>query len=83
MQTGWKDNPGFVPPETFLNRHDTRMRLTPLGVELAKATGEWLRQEFADGFERYYTMPLTRTIETAGRLTLQGDWRIDNRWRPG
>ncbi|MBC7546705.1 hypothetical protein H7171_03090 [Candidatus Saccharibacteria bacterium] len=27
------------------------MHLTPLGVERAKATGEWLRQEFADGFE--------------------------------
>jgi broad specificity phosphatase PhoE len=68
-------------PQGFLNRHDTNMRLTPLGVMQAKAAGEWLRREFPHGFDHYYTSTLLRTRETAGYLGLGGPWIKDDRLR--
>lgn len=76
-----KQSDDAMPPENFLGRHDTHMRLTPEGVGQAAITGEWLRSEFPDGFDRYEVSPLVRTVETAGSLALQGAWIKDDRWR--
>ena len=76
-----KAAPGAVAPCGFFDRHDSKMRLTALGVQQAQATGEWLRTEFPDGFDRYYVSSLARTVETAGRLAIDGNWNIDDRWR--
>ncbi len=76
-----KRDPEARAPEGFFDRHDSRMRLSPLGIEQAEATGAWLRQEFPNGFDRHYTSSLIRTVETAGRLAIQGEWYVDDRWR--
>jgi NAD+ kinase len=68
-------------PQGFMNRHDSDMRLTPRGVEQAEAAGEWLRREFPQGFDHYYTSTLVRTQETAGHLHLGGPWIKDDRLR--
>lgn len=81
IQKERKTNPDAEAPEGFFDRHDSRMRLSLLGIEQAEATGAWLQQEFPDGFDRYYTSSLTRTIETAGRLAIHGEWYVDDRWR--
>jgi broad specificity phosphatase PhoE len=81
IQSNRREFPDVPAPEGFHDRHDSRMRLSALGVEQAIATGEWLRAEFPDGFDRYEVSALARTIETAGMLALNGNWRIDDRWR--
>ncbi len=81
VQKQYKQRPDAVAPEGFFDRHDSRMRLSNLGRERAPITGAWLRQEFPEGFDRYYTSPLARAAETAGRLALGGVWNIDDRWR--
>jgi broad specificity phosphatase PhoE len=81
IQKQRKDEPGAEAPEGFYDRHDSRMRLSTLGVKQAEATGVWLRREFPDGFDRYYVSSLARTVETAGKLAINGHWNIDDRWR--
>ncbi len=76
-----KADPNYDAPAGFFDRHDSRVRLSPLGREQAAKTGEWLRSEFPNGFDRYYVSSLMRTRETAGRLALGGRWYIDDRWR--
>lgn len=81
VQKQFKTNPDAVAPDGFHDRHDSRMRLSDQGREQACLTGDWLRDEFPDGFDRYYTSSLVRTVETAGCLALGGNWHIDDRWR--
>lgn len=81
VQAQFKVDPEAVTPAGFVDRHDSQMRLAPLGREQAEAAGEWLQEEFPDGFDRYYTSTLIRTMETAGRLAIGGDWIPDDRWR--
>jgi len=81
VQKGWKNDPAFRAPDGFFDRHDSRMRLSPMGVSQASTTGEWLSEQFPKNFDRYYVSSLIRTVETAGRLALAGDWHIDDRWR--
>lgn len=81
IQKSVKSEKGFEIPEGFIDRHDSNMLLTPLGVEQAQAAGEWLRKEFPEGFDNYFTSSLTRTIQTAGNLALGGNWVIDDRLR--
>lgn len=66
--------------DNFLSRHDSNMRLTALGVEQAKSAGDWLRSN-GEEFDRFYVSPHTRTRETAANLKLNGDWRVDDRFR--
>lgn len=68
-------------PESFRDRHDSYMRLTPLGVEQAKATGKWLAENAEIPFDRYYVSPHARTRETAANLNLNGEWFVDDRFR--
>ncbi len=81
IQKQRKEMRDAAAPDGFFDRHDSQMRLSLLGVEQADATGEWLRSEFPDGFDRYYVSSLMRTVETAGRLAINGNWDIDDRWR--
>lgn len=76
-----KDDPDAAAPVGFHDRHDSRMRLSALGRHQAARTGAWLREQFPDGFDRYWVSALARTVETAGTLGLGGDWTIDDRWR--
>jgi broad specificity phosphatase PhoE len=65
--------------------HTSCRRLTPLGIEEAKAAGLWLRREWvapiqAKGEEmRLYVSPYMRATETAGHNGFGEDWRHDNR----
>lgn len=68
-------------PGTFADRHDSFMRLAPLGVEQAKAAGEWLRREQEPAVDRWYVSPHVRTRETAANLGLNGHWHVDDRFR--
>ena len=70
-----------VRPEGFATRHDSYMRLSPLGVTQAISTGNWLRENGLDNHGAYYVSPHTRAMETAGNLALGGDWVIDDLWR--
>lgn len=81
VQKIFKENPEAIAPQGFFDRHDTHMRLSKKGREQALAAGEWLIKNFPSGFDRYYVSPLARTRETAGRLAIQGTWRLDDRWR--
>jgi broad specificity phosphatase PhoE len=81
VQQLFKADPDAGVPDGFLERHDTHMRLSALGIEQAAAAGKWLLKEFPEGFDRYYASPLVRTRETAGRLAIDGVWRLDDRWR--
>lgn len=64
----------------LFSRHDSHARLTPDGVEQAKAAGEWLRNN-DHNFDRFYVSPHVRTRETAGHLKLDGQWIADDRFR--
>lgn len=81
VQRQMKEEPSYVEPEGFFDRHDSEMRLHVTGAERAHITGDWLKQEFPEGFDRHYVSPHVRTIETAGRLAIGGKWFIDDRWR--
>lgn len=67
-------------PVEFARRHDSLMRLTPLGVKQAEATGKWLRENW-DHPDRFYASPHVRARETAATLALGGEWRVDDRFR--
>jgi NAD+ kinase len=81
VQKQIKQDPSYQKPEGFFDRHDSEMRLHKSGADRAPLTGEWLRKEFPDGFDRYYVSPHARTVETAGLLALKGSWLVDDRWR--
>lgn len=77
-----KNDPEAVAPEGFYDRHDRWTRLTPEGREQAVKAGSFILDNFfPGGFDRYYVSSMTRTIETAGLLALNGKWQIDDRWR--
>lgn len=74
----WQSEAGnhtHYTPE-FLARHSSSWRLTPRGIEQAKAAGEWLRQNNSSTFDRYYTSEYLRAVETAAHLGL-----VDTRWQ--
>lgn len=68
-------------PKEFIDRHDSRMRLSPEGVQQAYSAGEWLKDVGLNSFDYYYVSPFVRTRETAVNLKLDGNWRVDDRWR--
>ena len=72
--------------DEFMEVHSSRWRLSPRGVKQAELTGHWLRSEFPQGFDRYYTSEFARAIETAAHLSLDNaEWLINpylrERWR--
>lgn len=54
----------------FKNKHSSSYRLTDKGVKQAKVTGEWIRENIGDQFDRYYTSEYVRAMETAAHLGL-------------
>ena len=59
-----------------------RWRLTDEGREQAKETGDWIKKNIGDKFDRYYASPFVRTRETAALLGLpDAEWRLDQRLR--
>lgn len=74
-----KGHEGFTDniPESFFERHDAFMRLTPTGAEQAAKAGAWLREN-GYVFDKFYTSPHMRTRETAANLGLGGFWAVDD-----
>lgn len=68
-------------PAGFQTRHDSYMRLSPLGVEQAKIAGEWLRENNLAHPDSQYSSPHIRTRETAAHLSLGNEWIVDDLWR--
>jgi len=54
----------------FKKKHSSTYRLTDKGVEQAKVTGAWIRENIGDTFDRYYTSEYVRAMETAAYLGL-------------
>lgn len=80
VQKGLKDSTLTALPEAFFDRHDSNMRLAAEGVLQAQAAGDWLRAN-AITFDRHFVSPHTRTRETAYNLRINGEWRVDDRFR--
>ncbi len=66
--------------------HTCDRRLTPKGVEQAKLAGKWLdanvfsQNNYSQVSDfRLYVSPYIRARETAGHLSLPGEWRLENR----
>jgi NAD+ kinase len=61
--------------EDFKSRHSSLWRLSEKGVEQAIVTGNWIRENIALEFHRFYTSEYIRAMETAGHLGITGaDW---------
>lgn len=64
--------------EAFRKTPDSQFRLSALGREQAKLTGEWLRSEGMSCFDRRYVSDYVRPKETAALLNTRGpDWYVD------
>jgi len=57
-------------------RHSSKYRLTDVGREQAKVTGEYIREEFGS-FDRLFVSEYNRALETAALLKLGGPWTVD------
>lgn len=67
------DNSVFTPE--FMNRHSASFRLTPEGRRQAGKTGDWIRNEFPMGFDRYIVSEYIRAMETASLLNIpRAEW---------
>jgi len=61
--------------EELKNRHTSRYRLTDLGIEQSKITGEWIKKNISENFDRYYVSEYLRAKETAAYLDLKdAEW---------
>lgn len=70
------DLSAFTPE--FLARHSSKFRLTSRGRDQAASAGNWIRNEFPQGFDRYYVSEYVRAMETAGLLNLpKATWYSD------
>ncbi len=68
--------------EEYRNRAGRHWKLTDLGVEQAKSSGNWLRKNKLDKFFRYYTSSFVRAKQTAAHLGLEdAAWTIETRLR--
>jgi len=61
----------------FTLKHNSMYRLTTLGQEQAKITGDWVRQNIAERFDKYFCSEYVRALETASLLGFK-----DARWTP-
>ena len=62
------DNRHFT--EAFRNRHSREFRLTDLGIQQAKAAGDWIRKNVPFSFNSFYVSDYIRAKETAVHLGL-------------
>lgn len=63
--------------QEFLMRHSSSWRLTDKGIQQAKISGSWIRENLFtsphfEKFDRYYSSEYVRAMETAGHLDLPG-----------
>lgn len=79
MQRLQDEDPNFVPPQAFLERHDSEMRLSSTGGGQADAAGLWLEENFPGGFDVYYSSYYIRAMETAAKFAIaeNAGWFID------
>jgi NAD+ kinase len=70
------DTNGFT--QEFRERRSSQFRLTTIGIEQAKAAGNWLKAKELGHFDRYYASEYIRAFETAGHLAL--DLLAEERW---
>ena len=63
--------------DEFSSRHSQSFRLTDKGIQQAKITGAWLRDELKMTFDRHYCSEYLRAMETAGLLDIP-----DSGWYP-
>ena len=68
--SGKGDNRFFTP--AFRERHSRSFRLTDLGIQQAKAAGQWLRDNVPMPLDRFYVSDYIRARETAAYLGLPG-----------
>lgn len=54
----------------FSNKHSSTYRLTDKGIKQAKTTGQWIKENIGEKFDRYYTSEYVRAMETAALLEL-------------
>ncbi len=71
-----KGDESFFSPE-FRNRHSRTFRLTDLGIEQAKCTGQWIKTNVPMPFDGFFVSDFIRAKETAVYLNLpQARWVI-------
>lgn len=62
----------------FRYRHSSLWRLTDLGIQQAKAAGQWINDNLTTNFNRYYASEYLRAMETASYLNLpNAEWYVD------
>lgn len=60
------------------NRHTSHFRLVDEGRKQAKLSGEWIKENLASIFDRYYVSQYHRAMETAAYLDLpNAEWYTD------
>lgn len=57
--------------QEFIARHSSHWRLSTLGVEQARITGQWLHEQFPEGFDRWYVSEYERAKETAMKFAFE------------
>jgi NAD+ kinase len=62
------DNSYFT--KEFLMRHSSSWRLSDRGIQQAKISGEWIKNNILQYFDRYYSSEYLRAMETAGHMNL-------------
>jgi broad specificity phosphatase PhoE len=61
--------------EEFKKRHTSRYRLTRIGQEQARETGDWIRKNMYSTFDRYYCSDYVRARETGALLGFENaEW---------
>jgi len=64
--------------EEYESTHSSKFRLTERGKEQSIITGDYIRQNISDKFDKYYTSDYIRTKETAGLLKLDNaQWECE------
>jgi broad specificity phosphatase PhoE len=69
-----KKDKAYVYPKEYMETPDREVRLSKLGREQTKKTGEYLKQNFPDGFDIIFVSDHTRAKETAALVCLAAGW---------
>jgi len=64
------------------DRDEASWDLTQRGIDQARTSGAWIKQNIADRFDTYQVSPFKRTLQTASSLDLpDANWTVDERIR--
>jgi len=72
-----KEGDNSLWTQELLDKHNSLYRLTSLGQEQARLTGDWIREHIGERFDQYYCSEYIRAMETASLLGFEGA-----RWYP-